>query len=159
MVHLAQALTAFLNALWTAEGKKGDPYDRVYFVFDKDSHASYEETVTKISQHKPKDVFHAAVSTPCFEYWLLLHFKFTTRPYTAIEKSSIAEVVINELKEFMPDYEKGSNKIFSSLFSQVEFAKNNAARSLEHAKCSHTDNPTTYIHELVTYLQNLNGGK
>lgn len=147
------------DQLWHAEKRKGDPYDRVYCVFDRDSHYGYKETMEKISEYKPKGVFHAAVSNPCFEYWLLLHFKFTTKPYTATGSSSIANAVIKELKKVMPGYKKGSKNIFSSLSSQIEFAKTNAAKSLQHAKNNHTDNPTTYIQELVAYLQNLKSGQ
>lgn len=141
--------------LWEIEDRKGDPFDRVYCVFDRDSHETYEETVRKISEHKPKNLFHAAVSVPCFEYWLLLHFKFTTKPYAATGASSIANEVFKELKDVMPNYTKGSINIFSTLASQVEFAKENATRSMQHAEDNHTDNPTTYIHDLVDYLQNL----
>ena len=141
--------------LWEIEDRRGDPYDRVYCVFDRDTHETYEETVRKISEHSPRDIFHAAVSVPCFEYWLLLHFKFTAKPYAATEKLSVAGEVLKELKEAMPDYEKGSKNIFSSLSSQIEFAKENAARSLQHANSNHTDNPTTCIHDLIDYLQKL----
>lgn len=145
--------------LWTIEERKGDPFDRVYCVFDKDSHDTYEDTLQRIAAHEPKELFHAAISVPCFEYWLLLHFKFTTKPYAATGSSSIADEVINDLKSFMPDYTKGSNDIFSSLASQIEFAKENSARSLKHADDNHTDNPTTNIHDLVNYLQNLKTGQ
>jgi hypothetical protein len=146
-------------ALSTAEDRKGDPFDRVYCVFDKDSHASYDETVKRISNCSTKGVFHAAISVPCFEYWLLLHFRYTTKPYASTGSSSVADEVIKELKEFIPDYAKGDNDIFSSLSSHVDFAKENALRSLQHGDDNHTDNPTTYIHELVDYLQNLKDGR
>tara|TARA_B110000211_G_scaffold213443_1_gene253959 strand:- start:471 stop:1142 length:672 start_codon:yes stop_codon:yes gene_type:complete len=141
--------------LWETEERKGDPYDRVYCVFDRDSHETYDETVKRISDHNPEDVFYAAVSVPCFEYWLLLHFKYTTRPYAATGMLSVGGKVLEELKEVMPDYEKGNNNIFSSLSQQIEFAKENADRALKHAKDNHTDNPSTCIHDLIDYLQNL----
>lgn len=141
--------------LWEAEDKRGDPYDRVYCVFDKDTHETYDETVKKISEHNPEDVFYTAVSVPCFEYWLLLHFKYTTRPYAATGKLSVGGEVLKELKEVMPDYEKGSNNIFLSLTRQIDFAKENAARALKYAKENHTDNPSTSIYDLIDYLQNL----
>lgn len=142
-------------ALWQEEERKGDPYDRVYCVFDKDSHGSYEETVTNIFQQKPAGIFYAAISVPCFEYWLLLHFTYTTKPYAATGTSSIADEVIHELKTVMPNYKKGSTTLFATLADQLDFAKNNAARALKHAAANHTDNPSTTIHELVDYLENL----
>jgi len=139
-----------------AQKKKGDPFDRVYCVFDKDSHETFDQTIRKISEVKPKKVYHAAVSVPCFEYWLLLHFQYTTRPYAGTGKLTIANEVLKDLKKAMPDYTKGSTDIFNSLVSLIETAKENATRSLESAIANDTDNPTTHIHDLVDYLQNLN---
>jgi len=31
--------------LYKSEAKKGDPYDRVYCVFDRDSHSTYDEAL------------------------------------------------------------------------------------------------------------------
>lgn len=141
--------------LWESEKRKGDPYDRVYCIFDKDTHDSYEEALENISREEFKGIFYAATSVPSFEYWLLLHFKFTTKPYAPAGELSVADAVINELREVMPNYSKGAKRIFSDLFPQIEFAKENATRALKQASEHFTDNPTTYIHELVDYLQNL----
>jgi hypothetical protein len=141
--------------LYQNEKSKGDAFDKVYCVFDKDSHDTYDETLVKISSQKPQKVFHAAISVPCFEYWLLLHFQYTTKPYHATGSSSIGNEVLKDLKYVFPEYAKGSEYIFDKLLDQLEFAKANAQRSLEHGQANHSDNPTTYIHELVNYLQNL----
>lgn len=145
-------------ALWETECSKGDSYDRVYCVFDKDSHTSFDETLARIASTKPKEVFFSAISIPCFEYWLLLHFKYTTKPYSAAGKLSLGDQVVRDLKEMIPNYKKGNKAIFSLLANNLEFAKANAARSLAHAQDNFTDNPSTYIHELVEYLQNLKTG-
>lgn len=58
------------------------PYDRVYCLFDRDTHSTYQSTIQTIQTLKrPKGVFFAVPSVPCFEYWLLLHFKRTAKPY------------------------------------------------------------------------------
>ena len=142
-------------SLWENEQRKGDPFDQVYCVFDKDSHQSYEEALTRIANQKPEDVFFAAVSVPCFEYWLLLHFEYTTKPYTTTESSSCAEEAIKDLCKFMPSYNKGDTAIYSTLKEQLNFAKANAERSFQHAASSHTDNPSTKIYKLVDYLEKL----
>lgn len=143
--------------LWQAEKDKGDPFDRVYCVFDKDSHETYEETLRNISEYDPKGIFRAVVSVPCFEYWLLLHYQYTTRPFAGNGKLSVAGEVLKELEKVRPNYAKGDKGIFTELSSQLEFAKSNAERSLVCAEGNHTDNPTTHIHELVSYLQGLKG--
>jgi hypothetical protein len=137
------------------ETARGDGYNRVYCVFDKDSHETYAETITKIDAKNPKDVFYAVVSVPCFEYWLLLHFKYTTNPYQATQNSSIANEVLKELKTVLPDYSKGDKDIFNALITQIEFAKQNAERGMEHSKKYHSYNPSTNIHELIHDLQTL----
>lgn len=143
------------ESLYQAEEIKGDSFDRVYCVFDKDRHVTYDETLASIVSKKPSSTFYATTSVPCFEYWLLLHFEYTTKPYARAGSSSVGNEVLKKLVAVMPDYEKGGKKLFSSLFEQLEFAKSNAARALQEANDNHTDNPSTNVHELVEYLQNI----
>lgn len=141
--------------LWNKENKKGDPYDKVYCVFDKDTHATYHSTITKIKAHKPNNIFYVTQSIPCFEYWLLLHYKHSTKPYNSLPDSSCADQVLIELKKSFPEYKKGNTNVFSTLFDKLEFAKVNASAALTAAEASNTDNPSTFIHKLIEYLQNL----
>ncbi len=103
----------------------------------------------------PKGVFVAATSVPCFEYWFLLHFLYSTRPYNAVPGNSACNQLISELKNYLPDYAKGRKHIYEELLQQLEFAKSNAERSLAAGKAQGNDNPSTRIHELVDYLQEL----
>ncbi len=95
------------------------------------------------------------MSVPCFEYWLLLHFRYTAKPYAATGGSSVGDAVLKDLKKEMPMYKKNDNNIFKSLSSKIETAKTNAAKSLKDAKNNNTDNPSTNIHDLIDYLQKL----
>ncbi|MBV8801714.1 MAG: RloB domain-containing protein [Gammaproteobacteria bacterium] len=67
--------------------------DYVACVFDRDTHESYERAVNKLNgfKSKPTDkskpIYWAITSTPCYEIWLLLHFCYTTKAYSAIGKS------------------------------------------------------------------------
>ena len=137
------------------ESGKGDPYDRVYCIFDKDQHTSYKETLKLIEEYDPKGIIYKCSSVPCFEYWLILHFKYTTKPYAPIAHRSAAQQVLVELRKYMPQYSKGSRYVFGELQNKLEFAKENAGRSLAEARKNYTDNPSTEVHELVQYLQNL----
>lgn len=103
----------------------------------------------------PEGVFVAVTSIPCFEYWLLLHYTYTTRPYTIQQTKSAAEQVISELKQYIPNYQKGTSNIFKQLIDSLEFAKANSARALQEAVRNGTDNPSTRIHELVSFLQTI----
>lgn len=131
----------------------GAPYDKVYCVFDRDSHSAYQYTLDTISTAQPSDTFVAIRSVPCFEYWLLLHFTYTTSPYAKTQKKSEADKVIDELKSYIPGYEKGADSLYSDLSEQLAFAKHNSKRSLKDAKQRNDENPSSHIHVLIDELE------
>lgn len=141
------------------EKRAGDPFDRVYCVFDKDAHANYETAVRRIAHASPKGTFFAATSVPCFEYWLLLHFRYTTRPYQPLPGNSAGNQVLSDLCEEMPGYQKAQKDVFRELQERMEDAKQNANRALTAAEQNGTDNPSTRVHELVDFLQNVKNVK
>lgn len=128
-------------------------------MFDKDKHTTYQKTLNAIDGVKANKVFTAIFSVPCFEYWLLLHFIYTTQPFDATGNKSAGDKTVDELKKHSLSYQKGDQGIFRKLVSKLEFAKTNAAKALQEAKDNQTDNPSTVIHELVNYLQNLKNPK
>lgn len=131
----------------------GDEFDKVFCVFDKDNHDGYYEVCREIDGSGPKDTFHHITSVPCFEYWLLLHFVYSTRPYESLPGNSSANQALSDLKNYIPDYEKGKRGIFLDLLEQLPQAKVYAQRTLDAARRSGTDNPTTKVHHLVEFLQ------
>lgn len=133
----------------------GNPFDRVYCVFDKDSHTTYGPALEAIAQATPHETFFAINSVPCFEYWLLLHYNYSTKPYERLPQSSPCDQVLADLKNDWHEYAKGATDVFAARLDQLEFAKQNARRALNAAKRNHTDNPSTRIHELVDYLQHI----
>jgi len=76
-------------------------FDRVYCVFDRDRHTTYDSALDKVRRTrlgKGTKIF-AISSVPCFEFWLLLHFIYTTKPFDAPPGNSICSRVIEELKK------------------------------------------------------------
>ncbi len=140
---------------YTEESKAGDPFDRVYCVFDKDNHTSYEQALDRINRARPLDTFFAIPSVPSFEYWLLLHFICLTRPYMPLPGNSASNQVLTELLGYYPEYRKGLDSVFERLYSNLEDAKRNATRGLMQVQAADTDNPSTYAHFLVEYLQQI----
>ena len=134
--------------LYQKENRAGDPFDKVFCVFDKDQHAKYDEALEIINNKKPKEVFTAITSVPAFEYWLLLHHKYSTRPCNS-------SGVLKDLKCHMPKYQKGDETIFDQLQEKLEKAKENARLSLNSARKNNTDNPSTRVHELVAFLEGI----
>ncbi len=135
--------------------EKGDIYDRVFCVFDKDTRVGYAEAIRNSETSRPSGVFHAVPSVPCFEYWLLLHFVFKTKPYVVNGGASACADLLNDLRTYMPGYTKGDEGVFKELMNKTDQAITNSKRALDQAVASGTDNPTTRVHELVEYLQQL----
>ena len=138
-------------------------FDRVYCVFDRDAHTNYQAALDKLAGIKPKTVFFAANSVPCFEYWLLLHFTYTTAPYSAVGGVSSGAAVLKELKNYWPEYTKAEAGAFLASLKisndGLVYAKENAKRAFIEAKKNHTDNPSTTVHMLVDYLQQIKNSK
>ncbi len=63
--------------------------------------------------------------------------------------------MVSELQKYFPEYQKGRNAVFTELKDQLDFAINNAKRSLQAAETAHTDNPTTRVHELVAFMRDI----
>lgn len=138
--------------------KADKDYDNVFCVFDKDKHASYPAALDKISNTRLKGAkLHAISSVPCFEIWILLHFTYTTRAFCTAGEDSNCMLVITELKKNgrIPDYEKGTKDISSLLWDKLHIAINNVKELEKFHATSGTDNPSTKIHKLVEYLQEM----
>ena len=145
----------FAKHRYNEEKKAGDPFDKVYCVFDKDNHDSYQQALDRIQRARPSKTYVAIPSVPCFEYWLLLHFTYLTRPYMPLDGNSASNQVLADLLGHYPEYRKGLDGVFEELFGNLEDAKSNASRGLIQAQEADTDNPSTYVHVLVEYLQHI----
>jgi len=139
------------------EQDKGDAFDRVFCVFDKDTHSTYNEAMSACACFVPSGVFQSIPSVPCFEYWLLLHFIYSTKPYNPSGGKSACVCLIGELQNYMHGYSKGDKGIFRQIMDQTDRAIAFSKRALKAAENAGTDNPTTRMHELVEYLKTLKG--
>ncbi len=132
-------------------------FDRIYCVFDRDRHTTYDAALDKVRRTrlgKGTKIF-AIPSVPCFEFWLLLHFTYTTKPFDAPPGDSICSRVIEELKKYLPEYQKGNYDIFNKIRDKLDNAITNARRVEQFHQTSATDNPSTLLHSLVEYLRDL----
>ena len=125
------------------------PYDEVWVVFDREAthHVRGKQLPAAISKAAEEEI-SVALSNPSFEFWLLLHYVFTTKPF------SDAQAVIRELKKHIPKYKK---RLFplDELFALLRTAIKNASACLAHHKAAQGDgNPSTEAHLLVTSLNN-----
>jgi hypothetical protein len=137
--------------------RREQEFDRVYCVFDRDRHTTYNAALDKVRRTrlgKGSKIF-AIPSVPCFEFWLLLHFTYTTRPFDAPAGDSICSEVIEELKKHLSLYQKGQHDVFYKIQDKLDKAITNARRVEQFHKTSGTVNPSTLVHSLVEYLRDL----
>ena len=139
-----------------AEFNKSKDYNRVYCVFDKDRHETYETALEKVSRTKLRGgaKLFAITSVPCFEYWLLLHFADMARPYGASASLSPCEELLRDLKAHISNYEKG-NDVFGITYHLIEQAIRRAEIRERNCAVDRNDNPSTKVHHLITYLQGI----
>ena len=139
------------KTLLKRESRLGETYDRVYCVFDRDVHDSFEEA----SNDARKSNLCLARSWPCFEYWLLLHFCITRQPFAKSSSGSSGDACKSELQKHFPDYSKEMQGLFDHLKGYLEKAIQNAATVATEAIETNEPNPSTEVHKLVVFLQSL----
>lgn len=121
-------------------------------VFDRDQHAKIPEAH---NMARDNNIF-IAFSSICFEFWILLHYSSTTRPF-----SSCVEV-----EEFIRQnhdanynsidnlYEHLKDRIGSAI-TNAKAVRDSHSRDLENGKKTYELNPYTDVDYLVTVLLNL----
>lgn len=131
-------------------------FERVYAVFDRDEHDSYNQALSlaKSLDKKLKNdnnqliSFNAIPSIPCFELWLLLHYEDIQAPIHRTE-------VLQRLKHYLPNYEKGTNNAFANTKQHLELAILRAQTLTKKFTAYTNPEPFTDIHILVQRLTTL----
>ena len=129
----------------------GDGYDEIYCVFDKNGHSTFGSASDKAIAKR----FKLARSWPCFEFWLLLHFKYTRKSYVRSGNCSPADNCINDLKAYIKSYEKTATGLYGKLKGRLKTANERSVKAMNDALVTEQFNPSTEIHKLVNYLQSL----
>lgn len=134
------------------DARLNDPgLDEIWCVLDHDGR---EEEVRQFavwheraSKRRGGPKIEAVISDPCFEYWLLLHYEYTTRP---LDRIGGCEQATRRLRRHVNDYRKGDRRFFESLRGLRDTAIENAERA-SRAGLS----PGTDIGRLVRRLREL----
>jgi hypothetical protein len=71
----------------------------LWCVFDRERRGQRPDLPNQIARAKAKGI-NVALSVPCFEYWLYLHFKLSRRP------NDCCADMIKDLKKYIASYEK-----------------------------------------------------
>ncbi len=132
-----------------------EEYGCAYCVFDRDGHQNYHVALKRVTLSGHAGRLRVAVSVPRFEVWLILHFCFTSRPFTSIGGMSSGDRGVRKLREHLPGYTKGRSNTFEVLESRLESAIKHATMLEAENRKSGADNPATDVHRLVEYLMGL----
>ncbi len=134
-------------------------YEKVFCVFDRDSHPSYQEAIDLVRSHSANG-FTAITSIPSFEFWLLLHFVDSRKEYIRTGKKSPGDLVVGDLtshfeREFGYSYSKGQDHVFELLLGRLKDASKRAKRCISDAEATNNPNPSTNVFELINTLRNI----
>ncbi|MBH0057563.1 RloB domain-containing protein [Pseudoalteromonas sp. SWXJZ94C] len=156
------------ESIFKKEVFSGGLYNQVFCVFDRDNHTTYLEAIKYVDvlnknliqeNISNEPIFNAIHSDPSFEFWLLLHFNYSTKPYQPKQGKSVGDQVIDDLKVYMPKYKKTQKGIFKTSLDNgsLNTALNYSQQIYDRVKGSNNMNPSTNMHELITYLQEVKG--
>jgi len=141
--------------------EKDPDYNAVFCVFDRDGHSSFDQAIQRT---RAKSLirrsgklrigsarFEAIASIPCFEYWLLLHYEYTTAP---LPRFADVEPRLRAIAAHA-SYAKGNKGLFNATNALLSRAMVNADRANAAAAKAGTNNPTTQMPVLIRYLVDL----
>ena len=131
-------------------------YEWVFAVFDRDNNLTYHDALIRVrnldqstNNDEGKRVrFIAIPSVPCFELWLLLH-------YRDVHAFGHRDEIIRALKTHVLDYAKGNE----GMYAKTEHALPDAIRRAESLQRRFTPesgtDPYTNVNEVVTLLRSI----
>lgn len=134
--------------------RERNSYNFVWIVFDKDGHAKVPEAFETARTNNPE--INIAFTAPCFEFFVLLHFEKTTKPFSKCDS------VISQIKKkWLPNYEKATN-IYEEIYEFKDFGSSNSKWVQERAEVDLNDGKRIYnlsaysnIHEIIEFLYSL----
>lgn len=128
-----------------------DPFEEIWVVFDTEGpqNATRQAEARNAIQRAHDLGYRTAVSNPCFEFWLLLHFEY----YTSSLMDGAA--TCRALRRYIRDYDKGTNS-YSLTREHLETALRHARRLFDERYFDNPHpcdcHPSTEIHHLIASL-------
>jgi hypothetical protein len=121
-------------------------YDEVWCVFDVDDHPKVDDA----KQQARGNGIKLAVSNPCFELWVLLHFQEQT---AHISRAKLRAVC----RKHLPDYEK--DLPIARLTPQYEYAASRARKldDWQQQQGRKEANPSTGVYRLTEAIRGFDG--
>lgn len=131
-------------------------FDEIYILFDRDEHPSYEEAIKKAQElnsslyndYKKPVRFEALPSNPCFELWLVLHYKDIFHLPSRNE-------LFEDLKKRWNGYNKGATGLFAKTKALIPDACKRATALNATSSPLSAEKGYTGIVTLVDHLRKL----
>jgi hypothetical protein len=128
-------------------------FDAIFVVCDCDGKNLQEARrhAAKSLKHASGQILHVQLvaSSPCFEFWLLLHFEYLARPFPT------AASVIDILERHLTDYDKADRLIFPKVQAGLERALGNVRRLKTELAEIGAQTPDTDMADLIEKLMTL----
>ena len=131
------------------KGIKTEYGDSIFAVFDTDFNK--ENQIREARNLARRNRIEVVLSNPCFEVWILQHFRFSTRGYNSNDD------VITELTNRWPNYRKSIDS-FQYVSDRTQIAVENARKLIAF----HNDinprsdiegrNPSTDVYKIVEMI-------
>ena len=140
------------------ELKEDSGWDEVYCVLDHDGRDaeidSFEKKLAAVDFQADSCVTKMVLSRPCFEFWLLLHFEMTDRPFSSGHRGTECEDVIKRLGRHLHGYKKNDSQVFEKCREHIHTALDNAER-LRRTTHSLPESPAASQTQVETLVQRL----
>lgn len=131
------------------EKEEKNPYNEIWVVFDKDKHTNIPEAYTLAQREN----INIAISIICFEFWVLLHYGYTTMQFNKCN-----DIIKHIKKNYFTKYEKCANcfeELRDKMYDAIKHAKRvekSVINELDRGKKVYDLSAYTNVHHLVSKL-------
>lgn len=131
-----------LSVVEQAIGRRSDEYDAVWCVLDTELDPNL---VKRLQREADRGGVHLALSTPCFEVWLILHHKDCAAPFQSADEAK------KTLARLLPTWTEAGTRFADFDGGVVDACRR--ARRLDPTGEDHMKNPSTSVWKLVAKLR------
>lgn len=129
-------------------------YDQVFCIFDDDNKPEkYKQALSTAKGYN----FESITSIPCFEFWFLLHYCYTTSPFSSYDElrpNLESEMRKEGILRQGENYNKSDKLLYQKLKPNQEKAINHAIKlEQNHPNENGCTKPSTKVHILIDKLQ------
>lgn len=129
--------------------------DKIYCVFDADMDINKQKRINEAKKLALENGIEVIISIPSFELWYRLHYSYTKKVYMSNRE------LIEDLKNFIPNYEKNIN-VYDAIKEKTQDAIKNSKKLEKEQVKDGKDifdvncNPYTSVYKPIEYIVNRN---